>query len=130
MEHNEWIGKFTGIVSMLLFIVANAYYPVRLVANKYRPWPFVIAAFFNKYFNIHMWLNVGAFVFMSISTYYTDNRNTFLYVSMLVTALLTLTGFLKYLKRFSSDTKKQLRLLYSQQTILACWLVLLLCGKL
>jgi len=47
MEHSEWIGKFTGIASLLLFVVANAYYPARLIANKFRPWSMDISIFFR-----------------------------------------------------------------------------------
>jgi hypothetical protein len=45
MEHSEWIEKITGLVSMLLFISANAYYPFRFIANKYRPLPLEIEIF-------------------------------------------------------------------------------------
>lgn len=128
MEHSEWIGKFTGIVSLLLFVVANAYYPVRLIANKFRPWSMDTAIFFRTYLNVHMWLNVAAFVIMGVNAYIVDDRNIFLYASMLVTVWLTFTGLLRGSRRFARDSRKQMRLLYSQQAVFGVWLILLLWG--
>jgi len=75
-----------------------------------------------------MWLNVMAFVIMAVNIYFTDERNLFLYVSLLVTVWLTLTGLLMRSRRFSRDTRKQMRLLYSQQAVFGVWLILLLWG--
>ena len=130
MENREWLGEITGIVSLLLFVVANAYYPARLIANQYRPWPRDIAIFFKKYLDLHMWLNVIAFVTMTIHAHFTDDRNIFLYASLLVTVWLTFAGILMRSKQFSSDTKKQMRLIHTQQTVFFVWLVLLILGHL
>jgi hypothetical protein len=128
MMNTEGISDFFGIVSMLLFVVANAYYPARLIANQYRPWPREIAIFFKKYLDIHMWLNVVAFVAMSIHAHFSDERNIFLYASLLVTVWLTFAGILMRSKQFSSDTKKQMRLIHTQQTVFLVWLILLILG--
>ena len=128
MGNGEWLGEITGILSLLLFVVANVYYPTRLIANRYRPWPRDIAIFFKKYLDIHMWLNVIAFVLMSLQAYITNDSNIFLYASILVTVWLTVAGLLKRSRRFSRDTRKQMRLLHTQQTIFVVWLVLLLWG--
>ncbi len=128
MENSEWIGKIIGIASLLLFVVANAYYPARLIANQYRPWSMDIALVFKKYSDIHMWLNVIAFMLMSLQAYITNDSNIFLYASILVTVWLTVAGLLKRSRRFSRDTRKQMRLLHTQQTIFVVWLVLLLWG--
>ncbi|MEI6703086.1 MAG: hypothetical protein WCL71_06060 [Deltaproteobacteria bacterium] len=130
MENREWIGEFTGLLSLLLFVVANAYYPARLIANQYRPWPREIAIFFKKYLDLHMWLNVIAFVTMTIHAHFTEDRNLFLYASLLVTVWLTFAGLLMRSKKFSSDTKKQMRLIHTQQTVFFVWLVLLILGHL
>ncbi len=124
----EWIGEITGLVALLMFVAANVYYPARLIANQYRPWPRDIAIFFKKYLDLHMWMNVVAFAVMSVHAYCTKDRNIFLYGSLLVTVWLTLAGILMRTKRFSSDTKKQMRLIHTQQTIFVVWLVLLILG--
>lgn len=130
MENSEWIGEITGIVSLLLFVVANAYYPARLIANQFRPWPREIAIFFKKYLDLHMWLNVIAFVLMTIHAHFTDERNIFLYASLLVTVWLTIAGILMRSKHFASDTKKQMRMIHTQQAVFYVWLVLLISGHL
>ncbi len=128
MENSEWMGKIIGIASLLLFVVANAYYPARLIANQYRPWSMDVAIVFKKYSDIHMWLNVIAFMLMALQAYITNDSNIFLYASILVTVWLTVAGLLKRSRRFSRDTRKQMRLLQTQQTIFVVWLVLLLWG--
>ncbi len=128
MENSEWMGKIIGIASLLLFVVANAYYPARLIANQYRPWSMDVALLFKRYSDIHMWLNVIAFMLMALQAYITNDSNIFLYASILVTVWLTVAGLLKRSRRFSRDTRKQMRLLQTQQTIFVVWLVLLLWG--
>ena len=130
MIENEGISDFFGFVSLLLFVFANAYYPARLIANQYRPWPRDIAIFFKKYLDLHMWINVVAFVTMTIHAHFSDERNLFLYASLLVTVWLTIAGILMRSKNFSSDTKKQMRLIHTQQTVFLVWLVLLIVGHL
>ncbi len=128
MENSEWMGKIIGIASLLLFVVANAYYPARLIANQYRPWSMDVALLFKRYSDIHMWLNVIAFMLMALQAYITNDSKIFLYASILVTVWLTVAGLLKRSRRFSRDTRKQMRLLHTQQTIFVVWLVLLLWG--
>jgi hypothetical protein len=126
--NGEGISDFFGIVSLLLFVFANAYYPARLIANQYRPWPREIAIFFKKYLDLHMSINIIAFIAMTIHAHYSDDRNIFLYASLLVTVWLTFAGILMRSKSFSSDTKKQMRLIHTQQTVFLVWLVLLFLG--
>lgn len=130
MLNNEGISDFFGFVSLVLFVFANAYYPARLIANQYRPWPRDIAIFFKKYLDLHMWINVVAFATMTIHAHFSDERNIFLYASMLVTVWLTIAGILMRSKSFSSDTKKQMRLIHTQQTVFLVWLALLIVGHL
>jgi hypothetical protein len=128
MENSELIVKFTGIASLLLFVLANAYYPARLIANRFRPWSEEVVLFFKKYLDIHMWMNVMAFALMTINAYLSNDRTIFIYASLLVTIWLTLAGVLKRSKKISGDTHKQTRLLHTQQTIFVVWLVLLTWG--
>ena len=130
MINSEGISDFFGIISLLLFVFANAYYPARLIANQFKPWPRDVAIFFKKYLDLHMNINIVAFVAMTIHAHFSDERNIFLYASLLVTVWLTLAGMLMRSKSFSSDTKKQMRLIHTQQTVFLVWLVLLIVGHL
>ena len=124
----EGLSDFFGILCLLLFVAANAYYPARLIANQFRPWPRNIAIFFKKYLDIHMWMNVVAFVLMTLHAHFSEERNIFLYASLLVTVWLTFAGILMRSKQFSSDTKKQMRMIHTQQTVFVVWIVLLILG--
>ncbi|HIJ90558.1 MAG: hypothetical protein OEV89_07300 [Desulfobulbaceae bacterium] len=128
MMTNEALCEIFGILCLLLFVFANVYYPARLIAYQYRPWPKDIVMFFKKYRELHMSVNIFAFVAMSIHAYFSDERNIFLYASLLVTAWLTFAGILMRSKRFSGDTKRQMRLIHTQQTIFLVWLALLIFG--
>ena len=130
MISSEGISDFFGIISLVLFVFANAYYPARLIANQFKPWPRDVAIFFKKYLDLHMNINIVAFVAMTIHAHFSDERNIFLYASLLVTVWLTLAGMLMRSKSFSSDTKKQMRLIHTQQTVFLVWLVLLIVGHL
>ncbi len=130
MQNSGWIGEVCGMLSLFIFIVANVYYPARLIANQHRPWPRDVAIFFKKYLDLHMWLNVVAFVLMTIHAAVTNDRNIFLYCSLLVTVWLTLAGILMRSKRFTSDTKKQMRLIHTQQAVFLVWLAVLIVGHL
>lgn len=130
MISGEAISDFFGIVCLLLFVFANAYYPARLIANQFKPWPRDVAIFFKKYLDLHMNINIVAFIAMTIHAHFSDERNIFLYASLLVTVWLTLAGMLMRSKSFSSDTKKQMRLIHTQQTVFLVWLVLLIVGHL
>ncbi len=130
MISGEAISDFFGIVSLVLFVFANAYYPARLIANQFKPWPRDVAIFFKKYLDLHMNINIVAFIAMTIHAHFSDERNIFLYASLLVTVWLTLAGMLMRSKSFSSDTKKQMRLIHTQQTVFLVWLVLLIVGHL
>jgi len=126
----ELILKFTGMLSLMLFLLANAYYPARLVANQFHPWSGEVTVFFKKYLDIHMWMNVIAFSLVAINTNLSDGHTIFLYASLLVTVWLTITGILKRSKKISRDTSKQIYLLRTQQTVFVAWLVLVTWGVL
>jgi len=130
MENSRWIGEITGILSLLLFVVANVYYPARLIAGQFRPWPREIAIFFKKYLDLHILLNLIAFILMTIHAHFTDGRNFFLYATLFVTVWLTFAGILMRSRYFASDTKKQMRMIHTQQVIFYVWLLLLVAGHL
>jgi hypothetical protein len=67
-------------------------------------------------------------VFMTLHAHFSEERNIFLYASLLVTVWLTFAGILMRSKQFSSDTKKQMRMIHTQQAVFAVWLVLLILG--
>ena len=128
MENSELLVKFTGVASLLLFVLANAYYPARLVADQFRPWSEEVVMFFKKYLDIHMWMNVLAFALMTINAHISNDHTVFIYASLMVTIWLTLAGILKRSKKISNDTNKQMRLLRTQQMIFVVWLILLTGG--
>ena len=125
---NDLILKFTGMTSLMLFVLANAYYPARLVASQFRPWSEDVTFFFKKYLDMHMWMNVIAFSLVVVNTNLTDGPTMFLYVSLLVTVWLTVAGILKRSKKISRDTRKQMCLLRTQQTAFVTWLILVTWG--
>ncbi|MEI6305677.1 MAG: hypothetical protein WCP33_02545 [Deltaproteobacteria bacterium] len=125
---NEALSDFCGILAMILFVFANAYYPARLIANQFRPWPRQVAIFFKKYLDLHMYVNIVAFVIMTVHAHYSEERNMFLYASLVVTVWLTIAGILMRNKSFSSDTKKQMRMIHTQQYVFFLWLFLLFIG--
>ena len=51
-------------------------------------------------------------VIMTVHAHFTEDRNIFLYASLLVTVWLTFAGILMRSKQFTSDTKKQMRLIH------------------
>ena len=65
---------------------------------------------------------------MTVHAHFTEDRNIFLYASLLVTVWLTFAGILMRSKQFTSDTKKQMRLIHTQQTVFFVWLILLILG--
>ena len=125
---NEALSDFCGILAMILFVFANAYYPARLIANQFRPWPRQVAIFFKKYLDLHMYINIVAFVIMTVHAHYSEDRNIFLYASLVVTVWLTIAGILMRNKSFSSDTKKQMRMIHTQQYVIFLWIFMLLIG--
>jgi hypothetical protein len=123
----EDVSSFFGIVGAILFIVANAYYPARLIAKKFKPWPTVVTIFFRKYLRIHIFLNLAAFLAVTIHAHYAEERNIFLQGCYLVTIFLTVEGLLMHY-RVIPGMQKRLRMLHTQQTLFVVWILLIMIG--
>jgi len=129
IRHPEELSEICGILSMLLFVTANAYYPTRLIANRFKPWSRETQLFFRKYLDIHMYLNLLALVTLSLHGHYAPahERNIILSAAFAVTVWLVFAGVLMRYNVFHS-MKKQMRLIHTQQTLFVVWIVLILLG--
>jgi hypothetical protein len=123
----EEVSSFCGIVGAILFTVANAYYPARLIAKKFKPWPKEITVFFRKYLKAHIYMNMIAFVAVTLHGHFAEERPVLLEVCYLVTVFLTAEGLLMYYRVVPSMQKK-LRMLHTQQTMFVVWVILIVLG--
>ena len=129
MRRPEELSEFCGMVSMVLFLSANAYYPARLIANNFKPWSRNTSVFFKKYLDIHMLLNILALLTLTIHGHYAqaDERNIILSASFALTVWLVFAGVLMRYNVFHS-MKKQMRLIHTQQTLFVVWVILIILG--
>ena len=123
----EEVSSFFGFVSAMLFIVANAYYPARLIARKFKPLPKAVLLFFKKYLAAHIWMNEVAFFAMIIHCRYSEAGNIFLTGCYIVTVFLTIEGLVMHY-RMVPESQKLLRMLHTQQTLFVVWVVLIVLG--
>jgi hypothetical protein len=123
----EKVGSFFAYVSAILFLVANAYYPARLIARKYKPLPKPVVIFFRKYLKAHIWMNLVAFVAMIIHCRYSDETNIFLVGTYIVTVFLTIEGILMHYRLVPGE-QKILRMIHTQQALFLVWVVLIILG--
>jgi hypothetical protein len=128
MREMEAVSSFCGFWGGILFIVANAYYPARLIAKKYfRPWPKDLIQFFKRYLKAHMTLNLIAFLAILIHGHYAEERNIYLTGCFIVTVFLTVEGILMHY-RVIPGIQRQLRMLHTQQTLFMLWVLLIIIG--
>jgi hypothetical protein len=127
MEEMETISSFCGITAALLFIVANAYYPARLIARKFTPWSKQTLLFFRRYLKAHITLNLVALFALILHGHYAEEKNIFLTGSFIVSVVLTIEGLLMHY-RMVPGMQRQLRLLHAQQTLFVVWIVLIVAG--
>ncbi|MBI4763219.1 MAG: hypothetical protein HY787_01265 [Deltaproteobacteria bacterium] len=123
----EEVSDFCGIVAALLFTVANAYYPAKLIAKKFRPWPKEVSVFFRKYLKAHIYINIIAFAAVTLHGHLAEERPILLEILYLVTIFLTVEGMLMYY-RVIPGMQKKLRMLHTQQTLFVVWVLLIVIG--
>jgi hypothetical protein len=123
----EEVSSFFGYVAAMLFIVANAYYPARLIARKFKPLPKPVLVFFRKYLAAHIWMNEVAFLAMIIHCRYSEEGNIFLSGCYIVTVFLTIEGLVMHY-RMVPGSQKLLRMLHTQQALFVVWVVLIVMG--
>jgi hypothetical protein len=125
----EEISSFFGFVAAILFIVANAYYPARLLAREFKPLPKPVVVFFRKYLKAHIWMNVVAFFAVTIHWHYAEEGNFFLTVGYIVTVFLTIEGVVMHYRMVPGE-QKLLRMVHTQQVLFVVWILLILVGHL
>lgn len=105
----------SGNLSMLLFLAANIYFPVKRIRLHYNPRN--VQPFFNKFLVYHIWLNTAAFGVACLHCYITMWSNMWLMVALFLMGWLTLGGFLMWIKYPPGRIKKGVYLLHTQQIV-------------
>ncbi len=123
----EEISDFFGTAAAFLFIIANAYYPARVIAMNFTPWSKDIKLFFRQYLKAHVILNLIALPAVIIHAHYADENNILLTGSIILTLWLSINGALMYY-RMTSGMKKQLRLIHIQPMLFILWIMLIVAG--
>jgi hypothetical protein len=123
----EEVSSFFGFAAAILFIVANAYYPARLIAREFKPLPKAVVLFFKKYLKAHIWMNEVAFFAMVIHCHYAEEMNIFLVGTYIVTIFLTIEGLVMHYRLIPGE-QKLLRMIHAQQVLFAVWIVLIVLG--
>jgi hypothetical protein len=125
----EEVSSFFGFAAGILFIVANAYYPARLIAREFKPLPKAVVLFFKKYLKAHIWMNEIAFFAMIIHCHYSESEGTNIFLDGLyiVTVFLTVEGLVMHYRLIPGE-QKLLRMIHAQQLLFVVWIVLIVLG--
>ena len=126
-RNREETSSFFAYISAILFLVANAYYPARLIAREFKPLPKPVVSFFRKYLKAHIWMNLVAFVAMIIHCHYSEESSLFLIVTYLITVFLTIEGVVMHYRLIPGE-QKLLRMIHTQQTLFVVWIVVIFLG--
>jgi len=126
-RNREETSSFFAYVASILFLVANAYYPARLIAREFKPLPKPVVVFFRKYLKAHIWMNLVAFVAMIIHCHYSEETGFFLIVTYLITVFLTIEGIVMHYRLLPGE-QKLLRMIHTQQALFVVWVVLIFLG--
>jgi len=121
----NWEGL--GTIAALLFIIANAYYPARVIAKNYTPWSKEVGMFFRNYLKVHILLNLLGLWAVLFHGHFSDENNIILQASIMVTVWLTTIGAFMYY-RVPVLKIGHLRMLHSQQVTFFVWIALILIG--
>ncbi len=123
----EQLSNTAGYLSGIFFIIANAYYPAKLIARHIIGWSKDIAQFFARYLKIHITFNLIALFFLLIHGHYADEKTALLRISFVVTILLTLEGVLMHYRLLPEDSR-YIRMLHTQQGLFWIWIGLIIIG--
>lgn len=85
-------NDFLGVLAAVIFIVANAYYPAKVLTKNLIGQSPEIARFFRTYLDLHITLNLVGLLLTFIHGHNADERNFILQASMLVTVWLCVVG--------------------------------------
>lgn len=116
-----------GTLCALLFIVANAYYPAKVITRQFLGQSKEIAQFFQSYLKLHILLNLLGLWVLFFHGHYADERNIILQMSFLVTIWLCVVGGMMYFKR-PYKFYREMKLVHSQQLMFYIWIVLIIWG--
>ena len=130
-QNREWEegSSFFAYVAAILFAVANAYYPARLISREFKPLPKPVVVFFRKYLKAHIVMNLIAFGAMVIHCHYAEELNFFLVATYIVTIFLTVEGIVMHYRLIPGE-QKLLRMIHAQQLLFVVWVVLIFLGHL
>ncbi|MBF0516351.1 MAG: hypothetical protein HQK97_04405 [Nitrospirae bacterium] len=120
-------SDFMGTLCALLFIVANAYYPAKVITRQFLGQSKEIAQFFQSYLKLHILLNLLGLWVLFFHGHYADERNIILQMSFLVTIWLCVVGGMMYFKR-PYKFYREMKLVHSQQLMFYIWIVLIIWG--
>ncbi|MBF0568257.1 MAG: hypothetical protein HQK95_05255 [Nitrospirae bacterium] len=118
---------FLGTIAAVLFIVANAYYPAKVIARQLLGQTKEIARFFQGYLRWHILLNLLGLWVTLFHGHYADERNVILQMSFLVTVWLSVVGGMMYFK-WPYRYYREMKLVHSQQLMFYVWIVLIILG--
>jgi hypothetical protein len=116
----------TGNLSMVLFLAANTYFPVKRVRIRYQVRD--VQGFFDKFLVYHIWLNTASFGVGCIHCYFNPWTNNWLRLVLVLMGLLTVGGFLMWMKYPPARVKKGLYILHTQQFLFFLMVFALLKG--
>ena len=128
-RNREWESgsSFFAYIAAILFLVANLYYPARLISREFKPLPKPVVAFFRKYLKAHIWMNLFAFGAMVIHCHYAEENNFFLFATYIVTLFLTIEGIVMHYRMIPGE-QKLLRMIHAQQLLFVVWVVVIFLG--
>jgi len=116
-----------GIAALILFILANVYYPARAISRRMGINSREINMFFKNYLKFHITANVIAVLLTAMHGHYADERSILLKLCMVVTIWLTVAGTMMHYK-YPKEMKKHLRILHTQRIMVFVWIGLIIAG--
>ncbi|MBF0457188.1 MAG: hypothetical protein HQK99_04755 [Nitrospirae bacterium] len=118
---------FSGTIAAVLFIIANAYYPAKIITTQLIGHSKEISQFFQSYLRWHILLNLMGLWITLFHGHYAEERNVILQMSFLVTIWLSIVGAMMYFK-WPYRYYREMKLVHSQQLMFYVWIVLIILG--
>jgi hypothetical protein len=123
-DYNMATGS--GNLSMILFLLANTYFPAKRIRIKYKVKN--TQKFFNRFLVFHIWLNTFSFFVACYHCYVSLWSNFWLMLALVLMGWLTVGGFLMWIRFKPSKIKKGIYLLHTQQIVFFVMLYAMLKG--
>ncbi len=119
--------ELTGYIALIVLIVANVYYPARMIARTFFNDVSEVKAFFNKYLGLHMYLNFFGLLIVAIHGHGAEERNIVLQIAMLLTIFMAVAGFTMYQKAKKGQGRDD-DLYHAKQILFFAWFIAVLVG--